>query len=341
MGAGVFWEPLRDSQWVSILESHGFGVVAVFVALLALLALSLLTVAVLAVRLALMRRDLEELDRNLNEWLGTESNVLLGTGSADKAVRRLAASLNVELRRLRRQRQRYLSGDAALKEAVTNVSHDLRTPLTAILGYLDLLEEEDQSEAARRYVSIIRGRAETMKKLTEELFRYAVLLAEEEELKKEPVVVGHVLEESLASFYGVLRQRGIEPEIVIPEQKVVCRCDRAALGRVFSNLLSNGVKYSDGDLRVELREDGRILFSNRAASLSTVDVGRLFDRFYTVEAARSSSGLGLSIARTLTERMGGQIDAVYKEGRLTITVQLPLWNPSCHSLLNRSFLPTK
>ena len=97
---------------------------------------------------------------------------------------------------------------------------------------------------------------------------------------------------------------------------------KSDLTRVFSNLLNNAVKYSDGDLEITMSDSGVITFANMAKELSTVEVEQLFDRFYTVEAAHHSTGLGLSIARTLVERMGGTITADYENSRLTITITL-------------------
>ena len=135
--------------------------------------------------------------------------------------------------------------------------------------------------------------------------------------------MGGVLEECVASFYTALRERNIVPAIRIPEAKVIRTLDRSALVRVFSNLLNNAVKYSDGDLDITLLENGTIIFSNTASGLNEVQVGRLFDRFYTVEAARKSTGLGLAIARTLVEQMNGTISARYENGRLNIMITFP------------------
>ncbi len=99
--------------------------------------------------------------------------------------------------------------------------------------------------------------------------------------------------------------------------------DAAALRRIFDNILSNAAKYSDGDLVVRLMPDGAVTFTNSARSLNRVQAERLFDRFFTVETASGSTGLGLSIARLLTEKMGGSIDAAYSGGRLTIRVAFP------------------
>ena len=274
-------------------------------------------------KICLLHRSLRELEAGLARCLGEETNVLLSVPSRDRQVRRLAAALNRELRLLRQQRHRYVSGDRELKEAVTNVSHDLRTPLTAVCGYLDLLEQEDMSPAAGRYVAVIRERAEAMRALTEELFRYSLLVSAERELAPEPLSLNAALEESLAAAYTALRQRGIAPRVQMPAQPVLRTLDRAALARVLANLLQNAARYSDGDLDIRLNAQGELRFSNLAGQLDEVQVGRLFDRFYTVESARSSTGLGLAIARALTERMGGSIRADYLDGRLEITLFFP------------------
>lgn len=126
-----------------------------------------------------------------------------------------------------------------------------------------------------------------------------------------------------AARYAALKERNIEPNVRISEKKVIRTLDRSALVRVCSNLLNNAIKYSDGDLDITLSETGVIVFANTAAALNEVQLGKLFDRFYTVEAARKSTGLGLSIARTLIEQMGGTISAKYEDHRLRITVALP------------------
>ena len=285
----------------------------------------ILAAAVLALGLHIwsMRRAARQLVRELSEKLSEDTNTLISLSTSDREMRRLAAALNRELRALRAQRLRYEQGDRELKDAVTNVSHDLRTPLTAICGYLELLEREDMSPDARRYLGYVSERTEAMKSLTEELFRYSVVLSTDGELTPEPVDLNAAVEKSAAGFYAALTARDISPEISLPETRVVRSLDRAALGRVLSNLFSNALKYSDGDLSVTLTEAGDIAFSNAAAGLDPVQVGRLFDRFFSLEAARNATGLGLAIARTLAERMGGAIDAAYGDGRLTVTVRFP------------------
>ena len=290
--------------WVSI------GMMAVIIVLLLL-------------KIYALHKAAKEIESAFADRLTTDTNTLIDISSADRTMRRLADSINIQLRRLRKERHRFVQGDLELKNAVTNISHDLRTPLTAICGYLDLLEEEKMTEKAERYISIIRNRAELLSQLTEELFRYSVIVSSENSQKSEPVNVGSVLEESVASFYTALKERKIVPNIQLTEEKVIRTLDRSALSRVFSNLLNNVIKYSDGDLDITLSKTGTIIFTNTASGLNEVQAGRLFDRFYTVEAARKSTGLGLTIARTLMEQMNGTISAEYQNDKLSITIVLP------------------
>ena len=273
--------------------------------------------------LLVLRHSLREAAEELDEKLRIDTNTLISISSGDRAVQSLATHINRQLQALRRERLRLHSGNDALTVAVTNVSHDLRTPLTAICGYLDLLEQEPQTEAATRYLAVIRERTDAMRALTEELFRYSVLTATADELHTEPVCLNDVLEQSLAGFYGALSARGITPSVQLPEEKVIRPLDAAALRRVFDNILSNAAKYSDGDLAVVLAPDGEVTFSDRASALSRVEAARLFDRFYTVDSARGSTGLGLSIAKLLTEKLHGTISADYENETLRICIAFP------------------
>lgn len=290
-----------------------------FWVVLIIIALAFCVVGLLLYLLSL-RASLKEVARELNDKLKTDTNTLISISSGDRAMRTLASEINCQLHLLRKERLKLQTGNDELTTAVTNISHDLRTPLTAICGYLDLLEQEPQSEKSRRYLAVIRERTDSMRSLTEELFRYSVITATTDELHIEGVSLNDILEQSLAGFYGALSARGITPEIRMPEAAIIQKLDAAALRRIFDNILSNAVKYSDGDLAVSLLPDGTVTFSNSAPSLSRVQAERLFDRFYTVETARNSTGLGLSIAKLLTEKMGGTITAEYENGHLQICI---------------------
>lgn len=279
--------------------------------------LLLLAVCALLLKVFLMRACARQISQALQDRLTGDTNTLIDLPSRDRAMRQLAGALNGQLRLLRSQRQRYQQGDRQLKEAVANISHDLRTPLTAICGYLELLRQQPLSPDAARYLAQIESRTQAMKRLTDELFRYSLTVTEPAP-DPHPLDLRRALEDALLSFYGAFAQKGITPELDLAEPGGKFLLDAGALSRVFGNVLSNALKYSAGDLRVTLDAAGRIAFSNLAPGLDAVAVGRLFDRYYTVDAAQSSTGLGLSIARALTEAMGGRITAEYAEGRLTV-----------------------
>ena len=288
--------------------------------LLVIIGMLLMIIFVLLAKVYFLRKSAQEISEAFHDRLTADTNTLIDISTRDPYMRQLAADINMQLRLLRKQRHKYLTGDRELKEAVTNISHDLRTPLTAICGYLDLLEREEKSVNTARYLSLIENRVDAMKQLTEELFRYSVILSTEE-MAMETVHINGVLEESIAAFYGALTNRGIQPQIHMSDRRIEKQLNRDALARVFSNVLNNALKYSDGDLEITLLDDGKIVFSNTATRLNEVQVGKLFDRFFTVEAARNSNGLGLAISKTLVEQMGGSISAELTNNKLIIYIR--------------------
>ena len=289
-----------------------------------------LLVVMLTIKVVLLRKSARVLREELLRRRNEETNTLLSLPSRDREMRLLTSTLNQELRSLRQDRLRYQQGDQELKDAVAGISHDLRTPLTAISGYLELLKSQQLPPDATRYLEQVESRTQSMKRLTEELFQYSVA-ASTEKLELQPVDLGRALEETLLAFCGALESRGITPEIHLTEKKVIRYLDPGALNRVLGNLLTNALKYSPGDLSVSLDESGRIAVSNSAPQLDPITTGRLFDRFYTVEAAKNSTGLGLSIAKALTERMGGKIWAEFSQCRLTLLVE---WQSPTSLLVN-------
>lgn len=283
----------------------------------------LISVFLLIGKIILLKRSMDEICAEFKEHLLVNTNTLVSISSNDAHVKKLASEINIQLRLLRKQRRQYLNGDRELKDAVTNISHDLRTPLTAIFGYLDLLEAEEKSEKVARYVMAIQNRTEVLKQLTEELFRYSIIVSVHEPIQLAPICVNHVLEESLVSFYAALTKHGITPQLDIAEKEIIRILNKTALLRVFSNILNNAIKYSDSDLKVELLETGEIIFSNTAQNLNEVQIGKLFNRFFSVETARNGAGLGLSISKTLVEQMHGNITAKYHDGILSICLDFP------------------
>ena len=280
-----------------------------------------LLLAAAIIKIIQLKKAAREISAAFADRLQTDTNTQIDISSRDKDMCRLASAINTQLRILRQEHLHYHQGDTELKNAVTNISHDLRTPLTAICGYIDIMEKTEISEQQARYLGIIKERTELMKQLTEELFRYSVIVSDNEKTETETLLINQVLEDSIMGYYAVLTEKGIYPDVNITDKQITAELNKEYLSRIFSNLLNNAVKYSDGDLDIILSDTGEIIFSNTAKGLSAVDAEQLFDRFYTVEAAHHSTGLGLSIARTLVRRMGGTITAEYADSRLKIKIK--------------------
>lgn len=286
--------------------------------LYALCGILTLIIALLLLYILQLKKAVNEICEEFDDRVKTDTNILIDISSSDSSIRHLAAAINQQLRLLRKERHRYQHGDRELKEAITNISHDLRTPLTAICGYLDLAKREETNEQVSRYLNMIQNRTQALKQLTEELFRYSIIMSVREDNPEEAVSINAVLEESIAAFYGAFRKKNIVPVISMPSTEVIRSMNRRALSRIFENIISNAIKYSDNDLRITMDQNGSISFTNTSKAPDSISAGRLFDRFFTVENGRGSAGLGLSIAKILTEQLGGSIRAVYAGDQLTI-----------------------
>ena len=288
-----------------------------------LYALLALLILLLSAKILSLRRAADELRLQIAERLSQDTNMGLDASTRDRAMRELTRTLDEALRGLRERELRCRQGDRELHEAVSNISHDLRTPLTAMRGYMALLDGMALPDQAAEYLRVIDGRLDALTSLTEELFRYSVVLSAGQYVQREPVDLCREVEECLAAHYAMLAQRGIQPKISLPETPVIRVLNATAASRILANLISNAARYSAGDLHLTLDSGGVLRVSNRAPSLDAVTVARLFERYFTVENGRSGTGLGLSIARTLTEAMGGQIAAALDDGVLTVTLSFP------------------
>lgn len=280
-----------------------------------------ITLGVIIYKLAVLKKDIKDLTRFVEESVSLGICEKIEIKTSDKSLARVIDSLNGELARIREIKSECVAEDLGLKEAVMNIAHDLRTPLTAIYGYLDLLSKTEDANERERYVAAIENRVKAITHLTEELFEYTVISASTER-SAVTVDVRRILEDALIASYPIFEQKGISPDIKMPEEAVLCEVDPVSLSRVFGNIISNAAKYGEKDFSVVMTEKGRVVFSNQASGLTAKDVSRLFDRFFTADPSRRSTGLGLSIAKTLIEQMGGTAKAEYSDGTLSISLQL-------------------
>lgn len=247
----------------------------------------------------------------------------------------LADSINrmsVELERTLEEERR---AEATKNELITNVSHDLRTPLTLIMGYLRLLKDKNyESETqADSYVSIAYGKSEKLKNLIDDLFEYTKLSNKGDMLRLDTVCINELLEQLIEEMVGYAEENELSIVRAFPPEKLKINVDADKIIRVFDNLLTNAVKYSrkPGTIRVLMFRDAdsvTVRISNNGTPLTPQDVERLFDRFYRIDPARSSetggSGLGLAIAKSIIDYHGGEIWADCEGDEIRFWVRLKL-----------------
>ncbi|MCR4775709.1 MAG: HAMP domain-containing histidine kinase [Saccharofermentans sp.] len=280
------------------------------------------TVTALVIKVLVMERAFGEIDEQVKDHLeGTDSSAFRLT-SSDKNARKLANDLNKELQELHAERVFLKEGDSRMKANVTAISHDIRTPLTAINSYVELLENETDEDKRKEYLERIKERTSELKELTGELFNYSVSseMQYDSQLSTEELDLQSIIENSLISFYKEFTSKGIDPETDFPSEKVTVSANRKVLMRIFDNVFSNIAKYATS-LSVKLTSDAVVTVSNDAPELTAVQVSRLFDKYYTVVDGTNSTGLGLSIAKDLTGKIGGNIYASLNDGILTVTIE--------------------
>lgn len=275
----------------------------------------------LVIKIYFMRNSINEIEKSLNFIIKSDTNNIISISSADKYIKNLAINLNRKLVDLRACRLQYENGNQELKKIITNISHDLRTPLTAIKGYIDLMNEEQLSKNQKQYLNIMKKKSNELTELTEQLFDFSKAVDVDISIKKEKYCINEILEEVLISYYSISKEKNIIPEIQICKEKIYKIVDRNSLIRIFENVLSNIFKYSNGNFKVELKKDGIITFSNKATSLDATTVQKIFNRYFSVENAKESTGIGLSIAKQLVELNNGNIYADYMNETLYISMK--------------------
>lgn len=279
----------------------------------------------LIVKLFLIKKAIREIEKSFTYILEADTNNLITISSLDKDIKNLTINLNSNLVELRKQRLQYKNGNQELKKIITNISHDLRTPLTALKGYIDLIKQEKLSDNQKKYLKIIQKKSDELTELTGQLFEFSKILDTLEKntnIKKEECCINEILEETLANFYSIFKEKSIIPTIRITNKKIYKTVNEVSIVRIFENILSNVSKYSNGNFKVEMNEDGTITFSNKATSLDATTVQKIFDRYFSVENAKESTGIGLSIAKQLVELNNGTIKAKYDSGYLIIEIDL-------------------
>lgn len=287
-------------------------------------------VALLLARLLLLRRELGRMTEQLRRYNKRTTGKKIDLTLFDKRLEALAVQINrqsdlfVDTEALRRRTEN------ELRQAIANISHDIRTPLTSIIGFIQLLEAESTTpEEKLEYVTIVKNRTRRLQALLNDFFELSLIESSDYRLKTERIGMTTLLTDTLVGFYDRFNERGITPEIRLPKEEVAVYADESAVRRVLENLLANTVEHATGLVVIRFEQHHKtadFTIVNEAKELSESDVRFLFDRFYTVDRTRSAqgSGLGLSIAKSLMDKMNGSLTAELHGGNLTMTCRWKL-----------------
>lgn len=277
----------------------------------------------------LSRKEVKSIANQLNKINGTNTNAKILISSSDKQFKKLSLEINKMLEEKQKTEAEYKRMDLELRQSIANISHDLRTPLTSILGYIQLMEDNGLSENEKKqYIDIVKRRAESLQILISGFYDLSRLEAKEYKFELKSLNLSNIMCDLIASFYNDFLSKKITPVIDIDDLAPPVISDENAVRRIFSNLIQNVLKHGSGSVYISLKQHKDHIvttFKNDAPDLSEEDAKHLFERFFTADRTRSgkSTGLGLAITKELVEQMGHAISAEICDGELSIIIK---WN---------------
>ena len=297
------------------------------VLVIAIILLSLICLFLLY-RYLKLRSELHKVSDQLESLINDDSEKMIDITLIDKELERLAGLFNQYNDKQRQIVAGAMRDEDYLKDSVANISHDLRTPLTVILGHLQILSKEELTPSQKERLDIINGKALRMKELVDTFYEYSLVTTSNEELKIEKLNFLNMLIDLISDCAPLMDKKGITPNIDLPEHSVYINSDRNAVDRILQNLISNAVRYSTGNIDISLKQVSKTItltVANPIPEDSELNPNRMFDRFYTGDSSRSNggTGLGLAVVKELTESLQGTVRAERAGNSHTLSLTLP------------------
>lgn len=293
-------------------------------------------VIIMAAVLLKIRAQLRDINDQLDFLYENDTNMLIGTDTNLIYLGQFKQKVNRFVEQWHKKRAEAAKKEQMISDTYTNLSHDIRTPLTSLDGYFQLLKDEKDEKLQAHYIGIIQERIASLKDILEELFMFTKLKNDTFNLEMDKCCVSRLLKQTVFSYYDEWKMRGIEPVVDICDEQIFILANTQALKRVFQNVIKNGLVHGKSDIEIKLytidsgknagsdRENKvvNIVVSNTIDDPENIDTSQVFERFYKADEARSvtSSGLGLSIAKELVERMDGKIHAQIEDNRFCINI---------------------
>lgn len=279
--------------------------------IIALVGLGVCLIVILSL-FVLQRKELVSVRKQIENIRSSESNRLVHSevGLVDKE---LINDINQILGELRDGEIHFQRRNHEIEQMMTNISHDLRTPLTSALGYIDMVVNSDMSEKEKKEtLAIVQKRMVRLKELIDGFFEFSKVISRDElpEMKETNLV--SILEEAVSHYYDDFSDRDRKIDFKCETHKIMINTNNSMMMRVFDNLIGNSLKHGNGDLTIEVNKQDQIsiLFWNKLFD-ADLDVSRLFEEFYTTDISRTkgNTGLGLAIVKQFTNLLGGDITA--------------------------------
>ena len=275
------------------------------------------------------QRQVKDICRQLAFLMKHDSNMLIHREFGLGGIGMLSDRLNDLLELRRKEKQYYQEKETLIADTYTNLSHDIRTPLTSLDGYFQLMEACENVEEQRRYLNIIHERIHSLNEMLEELFMFTKLKNESYRLELTSCCINRILKETVFSYYDDWVRREIQPDIQITEEQLYIDGNKQGLSRIIQNVIKNGLDHGEKKIRIVLKREQNqavLRISNQVTASEQIDIEHVFDRFYKADAARSktSTGLGLSIAREFVRRMNGEIAAKIEENEFIVEMSFPI-----------------
>ncbi|MGL5152472.1 MAG: sensor histidine kinase [Clostridium sp.] len=273
----------------------------------------------------MLKKEVKKISNQIRKNKGEYVN--LHTKAIDNSIEELVIEINKLYDESQKISARSKGIEEEIKKSIASMSHDLRTPLTSIIGYVQLLKDNKTLEEDKiEYINIIEKRTKSLEELITSFYDLSRLNTNEFKFNLTKVNLKSELSDSIATYYNEFVKQEIEPIIEIEDNIPNIISDKSAVRRIFSNLIGNILKHAKGDVKIYLKEENGEIFSvfvNNAPNLNEDNVKNIFNRFYTIDDSRNdrNTGLGLAIVKSLVEKLGNQVSAELKDDELIIIIK--------------------
>lgn len=286
-----------------------------------------LATAFLILKLVGLYVQIHRITKQLDDFISERTHKILDVSLSDPFLESMAANINRSIYLQEKMRINEVQRERAIRDDIANISHDLRTPLTAMIGYLSLSKEEKDFLQKSLYIDIALQKAMSLQSLVDNFFEMSYIDSDACQIQLISLDLNKIIRDELLASYCEFENHSITPLIELPEHPVMILGNELAIERIIQNLIANAISYSTGQIEVCLKmkgEGAELIVRNSSHFISDQEREKIFDRFYRASTERISghAGLGLYIAKQLILKQGGSVRSDYKDGMFAIIVYL-------------------